>query len=69
MTMNKNAMNRGTLLLAAAMIAVLSIPLAAASKAVTGATSQNLDESQLRLAKQIRHQLIMLPFYSVFDNL
>jgi len=69
MTRDKNSMSRGTLLLAAAMIAVLSIPLAAAPKAAPGATSQNLDESQLRLAKQIRHQLIMLPFYSVFDNL
>jgi len=52
-----------------AAIALLGTPLAAASKAIPGAASQNLDENQLRLAKQVRHQLVMLPFYSVFDNL
>ena len=62
-------MSRRSLLLAAAMIAVLSLPLAAAPKAAPGAGSQNLDEVSAQLAKQVRHELLMLPFYSVFDNL
>jgi len=69
MTRDKNSMSRGTLLLAAAMIAVLSIPLAAAPKAAPGAGSQNLDAVSAQLARHVRHELLMLPFYSVFDNL
>ncbi len=63
----KNIKSFRTLLLAVAAIALLSIPLAAASQTTAGAPA--LDENQLRLAKQVRHQLVMLPFYSVFDNL
>jgi hyperosmotically inducible protein len=66
---NKNDVSRRTLFLVAAAIAVLGIPLGAVSKAAPGATSQGLEENQLRLAKQVRHELVMLPFYSVFDNL
>jgi hyperosmotically inducible protein len=63
------ARNRRSLFLVAAAILVLSVPLVAASKAVPAPTAQNLDENQLHLAKEIRHQLLMLPYYSVFDNL
>jgi hyperosmotically inducible protein len=63
------ARNRRSLFLEAAAILVLSVPLVAASKAVPAPTAQNLDENQLHLAKEIRHQLLMLPYYSVFDNL
>ena len=69
MRSNRNVRSRRTLFLVLAAIALLGTPLAAASKAIPGAASQNLDENQLRLAKQVRHQLVMLPFYSVFDNL
>jgi hyperosmotically inducible protein len=55
-----------TLFLAVATIALLSIPLAAASQTTSGPAP---DENQLRLAKQVRHELVMLPWYSVFDNL
>lgn len=65
---DKNTRVRTTLLLVAA-ITVLSIPLVAASKATPAATSQGLDQDQARLAKQVRHELLMLPFLSVFDNL
>jgi hyperosmotically inducible protein len=58
-----------SLFLVAAAILVLSVPLVAASKAAPAPTTQNLDENQLHLAKGIRHQLLMLPYYSVFDNL
>ena len=55
------------LFLSVAAIALLSIPLAAASQ--TTAAAPGVDENQLRVAKKVRHELAMLPFYSVFDNL
>ncbi len=55
------------LFMAAAVIALLSIPLAAASETTTSAPG--LDENQVRIAKKVRHELVMLPWYSVFDNL
>ena len=63
------ATSRRSLLLAAAAILVLSVPLVAASKTAPAPATQNLDETQLHLAKKIRHELLMLPYYSVFDNL
>ena len=30
---------------------------------------QDLEAIQTRLAKEVRHELVMLPYYSVFDNL
>jgi hyperosmotically inducible protein len=53
--------------LAVAAIALLSIPVVAASQTIAGAPG--VDENQLRLAKKVRHELVMLPWYSVFDNL
>lgn len=32
-------------------------------------TSANTETSNTKLAKQVRHQLLMLPYYGVFDNL
>ncbi len=55
------------LFLAVAAIALLSIPVAAASQTIAG--PPGVDENQLRLAKRVRHELVMLPWYSVFDNL
>ncbi len=63
----KNNTSLRALFLSVAAIALLSIPLGAASQMTSAAPG--LDENQLRLAKQVRHQLVMLPFYSVFDNL
>ncbi len=45
-----------------------------ATAASTGSTSQSQnrplsDQALQRITKEVRHQLVMLPFYSVFDNL
>ncbi len=45
----------------AALAAALSLP--AAQQTVTGQRSQN------RIEREVRHELVMLPYYSVFDNL
>lgn len=42
--------------------------------ALAGASSQQAadkvsDKAQERMAKEVRHELVMLPFYSVFDDL
>ena len=65
----KSYMSLRTLILAVAAITILSMPLAAAAQATAGAAGPALDENQLRLAKKVRHELVMLPWYSVFDNL
>ena len=49
-------------------------PVAIAPRAVAVPSQQNNhrrseDAYRERLAKQVRHQLVMLPWYSVFDNL
>jgi hyperosmotically inducible periplasmic protein len=43
------------------MIAVLALPAFAQKK--------DLGRIQSRLAEEVRHELVMLPYYSVFDNL
>jgi hyperosmotically inducible protein len=45
------------------MIAVLALPVFAQKK------QQDLSRIQSRLAEEVRHELVMLPYYSVFDNL
>src|SRR5512143_1699567 len=69
MRSEKSIKNFRTLVLTAAAMALLSMPLAAASQVTAGAAAPSLDENQLRLAKKVRHELVMLPWYSVFDNL
>lgn len=69
MRSEKSIKNFRTLVLTAAAMALLSMPLAAASQVTAGAAGPSLDENQLRLAKKVRHELVMLPWYSVFDNL
>ena len=53
---------------------LLVAPVAIAPRAVAVPSQQNNhrrseDAYRERLAKQVRHQLVMLPWYSVFDNL
>jgi BON domain len=67
MSNKRNNTSLRALFLSVAAIALLSIPLAAASQTTTAAPG--VDENQLRIAKKVRHELAMLPFYSVFDNL
>jgi hyperosmotically inducible protein len=51
---------------------LLAAPLAAVSSFASAApqdTKQRSEKSQEKLKKEVRHQLVMLPWYSVFDNL
>jgi osmotically-inducible protein OsmY len=64
-------------------VAVIAVALSlsaafgqAASPGATAASSANTtqsrmlsDQAQQRITQEVRHQLVMLPFYSVFDNL
>jgi hyperosmotically inducible protein len=53
--------------------ALLAAPLAAlpcsAAAGPEGGNKQRNEKSQEKLVKEVRHQLVMLPWYSVFDNL
>ena len=53
--------------------ASLAAPFAAAANSLTNrpenAIPQRGEKPQERLIKEVRHQLVMLPWYSVFDNL
>lgn len=49
-------------------------PLAVAPRAIAASSQENKhqrseEQYRERLAKQVRHELVMLPWYSVFDNL
>ena len=56
------------LLGSAAVISLLCLPLAQAGLAEQKA-KQDLGSPQARLAEEVRHELVMLPYYDVFDNL
>jgi hyperosmotically inducible periplasmic protein len=43
--------------------------LAGASQPLSGAQQRNEEKYRANLAKEVRHQLVLLPYYSVFDNL
>jgi hyperosmotically inducible protein len=52
----------------------LALALPAAGSPLQGdepkaGSAQDLSRAQERLARQVRHELVMLPFYGVFDNL
>ena len=51
-------------------VTVLSLPLVFSLFAATAAQGQPLDQKTLaRIYKEVRHELVMLPYYGVFDNL
>lgn len=60
--------NYGTLILAAAIAAPLAHPesLLAGQQ---GKNQQRVERAEQRLIKEVRHRLVLLPYYSVFDNL
>jgi hyperosmotically inducible protein len=49
------------------LAALLAAPFAAVAN--SSANPQKGEKSQANLIKEVRHQLVMLPWYSVFDNL
>jgi hyperosmotically inducible protein len=49
------------------MLLALSLPVFAADGAAQAGTGQNSITNQL--VREVRHQLVMLPYYGVFDNL
>jgi hyperosmotically inducible periplasmic protein len=58
------------------LLAVLALPLIFSMVALASPTTQNnqpagaLSQKSLdRITKEVRHELVMLPFYGVFDNL
>jgi len=66
--MTRIALKRGTLALAA-LLAV--VPLQAQKNKDKGNTVANSggNKAQDRLTREVRHELVMLPYYGVFDNL
>jgi hyperosmotically inducible periplasmic protein len=44
-------------------------PLAAASRPPDSPQQRSEEKYREKLAKEVRHQLVLLPYYSVFDNL
>src|SRR5437868_5815348 len=50
-----------------AFVAALALTAGAVLAAPAGAHAQGLDQRQL--GKQVRHELVTLPYYGVFDNL
>lgn len=56
-------------LLTAAALALFSMPLVAATQNSSNMGGYNTEATHDRLANKVRHELVMLPFYSVFDNL
>lgn len=57
--MNRHMLGLGLAVLVAAALAT----------PVVAAPSQSPQTGQLDLAREVRHELVMLPYYSIFDNL
>ena len=57
------------LLVAVLMSAQLGLSLNAPATPLHQSKNQNEPKSQQELTKEVRHVLVMLPYYSVFDNL
>jgi hyperosmotically inducible protein len=58
-----------TLLVAVLMAAQLGVGPSAPASSPYQPKNQNEPKSQQELKKEVRHVLVMLPYYSVFDNL
>ncbi|HUL15712.1 MAG TPA: BON domain-containing protein [Terriglobales bacterium] len=61
--------NYGALPLAALIAASLLIPVGAPVRAQEMPHQRNEQKEEQRLIREVRHQLLLLPYYSVFDNL
>ena len=51
------------------VISLLAISSAAHARAAQATKDQRAARSEQNLIKEVRHQLLLLPYYSVFDNL
>ena len=51
------------------MALALALTLPTLTATSTGAQQRNEERMQENVAKEVRHQLLLLPYYSVFDNL
>jgi hyperosmotically inducible periplasmic protein len=52
-----------------AVLLVLAMWLGSVSRAAAAPQNQTEPKAQQNLIKEVRHQLVLLPYYSVFDNL
>jgi len=52
-----------------AVLLVLAMWLGSVSRAVAAPQKQTEPKAEQNLIKEVRHQLVLLPYYSVFDNL
>ncbi len=57
------------LFVALLLAAIVSAPSRAASPLQDNKHQRSEEKYRERLSKEVRHQLVMLPWYSVFDNL
>ena len=55
--------------LVSAVLLVLAMWLGSVSRATAVPQKQTEPKAQQNLIKEVRHQLVLLPYYSVFDNL
>jgi hyperosmotically inducible protein len=55
--------------LVSTVLFALSMPLPSVSYAAAAPQKQTEPKAEQNLIKEIRHQLVLLPYYSVFDNL
>src|ERR1700722_606148 len=49
--------------------AIVTVLLALSTLSVTQDRNQNSSRSQERITKEVRHELLMLPYFGVFDNI
>jgi len=70
--LKENAMLRDTqvpLTILLITISLLTTSVAAATNFQQGAKAQQETKANLNLVREVRHQLLLLPYYTVFDNL
>lgn len=61
--------SRSHFLLSILALSILAFISAAASRPAQGPRSSDTGKYRAWLEKEVRHELVMLPYYSVFDNL
>ncbi len=66
--MTRIALKRGTLALAA-LLAVVPIQAQKNKDKNTAVANSSGNKAQDRVSREVRHELVMLPYYGVFDNL